>query len=237
MSNNFKKTKVGKITSVFISATTALYLTGAAVFVPVVASAQTIDELTAQINSLLATIQGLQAQLVALQGGGTPGAVCGYTFGADLKVGSTGADVMNLQKALNSDSTTQLASTGAGSPGNETSYFGSITKAGVVKFQNKYASEVLTPIGLTAGTGYVGSMTRAKLNVLYGGACTPGTPGTPETPGTPGTGISVSSATQPSASIAVESAARMPFTKVTLTAGTDGDVVVNGIQVERTGLA
>jgi len=238
MSNNFKKTKVGKITSVFISATTALYLTGAAVFVPVVASAQTIDELTAQINSLLATIQGLQAQLVALQGGGTPGAVCGYTFGADLKVGSTGADVMNLQKALNSDSTTQLASTGAGSPGNETSYFGSITKAGVVKFQNKYASEVLTPIGLTAGTGYVGSMTRAKLNVLYGGACgtTPTTPGEPTTPSV-GTGISVSSATQPSASIAVESAARMPFTKVTLTAGTDGDVVVNGIQVERTGLA
>jgi hypothetical protein len=52
-----------------------------------------------------------------------------------------------------------------------------------------------------------------------------------------GTGIAVSSATQPLATLAPESAARVPFTKVTLTAGTDGDIVVNGINVERTGLA
>ncbi|MBU3926019.1 peptidoglycan-binding protein [Patescibacteria group bacterium] len=238
MSNNLKRTKVGKITSVLVSAATVLYLSGAAVLVPIAASAQTIDELQAQIATLLAQITQLQSQLSGLQGGSS-GTVCGYTFGADLKTGSTGTDVMNLQKALNSDSATQVASSGVGSSGNETSYFGSLTKAAAIKFQNKYASEVLTPIGLSAGTGYVGSMTRTKLNALYGGACTPTTPTTPGETTTPsvGTGISVSSATQPSASIAVESAARMPFTKVTLTAGTDGDVVVNSIQVERTGLA
>ena len=131
------------------------------------ALAQTPAELTAQINSLLATISSLQAQLAAMQGGGTTTTtVSGYTFTRNLTVGDTGEDVKQLQMVLNSDPATQVAATGVGSPGNETTYFGGLTKAAVIKFQNKYASEILAPVGLSAGTGYVGPSTRAKLNSM-----------------------------------------------------------------------
>jgi len=41
-------------------------------------------------------------------------------------------------------------------------------KIAVIAFQEKYASEILAPYGLTSGNGYVGVSTRAKLNQLYG---------------------------------------------------------------------
>lgn len=231
--SRFRNTAFGKVASITVSLTTALTLSGATAVMPSVAAAQTVEELQAQISALLAQISALQAQLAGLTGA-PAGAACGFTFSTDLSQGDTGTDVLNLQKALNNDSATQLASSGAGSPGNETSFFGPITRSAVVKFQEKYASEVLTPIGLSAGTGYVGSMTRAKLNALYGTCPTDGD-GAPAP--TPGTGLSVSAPAQPAASLAVQSAARIPFTKVTFTAGTDGDVTIDGVTVERTGLA
>ena len=47
-----------------------------------------------------------------------------------------------------------------------TGNFGNMTKTAVIKFQEKYASEILIPIGLSQGTGYVGSITRQKINQL-----------------------------------------------------------------------
>ena len=238
--SNFKKTKVRKVTSVFLSATTVIWLSGAAALVPMVAQADTMSDLQAQIASLLAQITTLQAQLATLSGG-TTGAVCGYTFAKDLSSGDTGADVKNLQTVLNSDVATQVAASGVGSSGSETEYFGSMTKAAVVKFQDKYASEVLTPIGLSAGTGYLGSMSRAKLNALYG-TCgtTPVDPVDPDEPVvvSPGTGLTVTaSAVQPVSSLMPLLSTRVPYTNVDFTAGSDGDVTITSLVVERTGLA
>ncbi|TFG91170.1 MAG: hypothetical protein E4H16_00255 [Candidatus Atribacteria bacterium] len=136
------------------------------------ASAATVDELQAMINNLLAQITTLQAQLGAAQGGTTPtgtGACAGVTFSRNLSLGSVGNDVQCLQSILNQSADTQVSVTGAGAPGAETTYFGSRTKGAVIKSQEKYASEVLTPIGLTAGTGYFGYDDRQdKYNVRIG---------------------------------------------------------------------
>jgi spore germination protein len=80
----------------------------------------------------------------------------------DLDIGSTGTDVRTLQVILNSSADTQVAGSGAGSPGNETTMFGLATAGAVQKFQVKYG---IAKQG-DAGYGHVGPATRAKLNQI-----------------------------------------------------------------------
>jgi trimeric autotransporter adhesin len=143
-------------TKKILSAVIALALVVSAI-APSTASAQTAAELQAQISALMAQIAAMNSTTVSSTA---------YVFTRDLTLGSVGVDVMNLQKVLNMSADTQVAVTGAGSPGMETSTFGPATKAAVIRFQNKYAAATLTPAGLTSGTGYVGALTRAKLNSM-----------------------------------------------------------------------
>jgi peptidoglycan hydrolase-like protein with peptidoglycan-binding domain len=83
-----------------------------------------------------------------------------------LQYRQTNADIKRLQIFLNSDPDTKIAVSGAGSPGKETNYFGILTYKAVIKFQEKYARDVLAPWGFVKGTGYVGKTTLAKINEL-----------------------------------------------------------------------
>jgi len=239
MNNTIKKI-VATITGLALAATMA----------PGLAQALTAEELQDQINALLAQLQTLQNQLAQLQG--TTPTVSGCTitsFDRNLKLGMTGDDVKCLQIVLNSDAATQLAASGVGSAGNETSYFGPLTQAAVVKFQEKYADEVLTSWGLTSGTGFVGSTTRAKLNSLLGVVVPPtGCTTAADCPAgyncTAGTcvkipvaaGLTVAlAADTPAAAVLVSGSAYNAFTKVNLTAGSEGSVNVTGVVVTRSG--
>ncbi len=226
-----------KFASIVLSAATVFSLGGGAALVPAVASAQTADAST--IAALQAQIALLTAQLSALAGGsssvstGSSMGACSFT--EDLKQGSSSEAVKCLQWYLNSNGY-QVSASGAGSPGQESMYFGAKTKAAVSAWQ--------AANGVSPAAGYFGAKSRAKYASLS--SVTPPPPPPPCTgagcvtpppvvPPPSGAGLSVVAATQPANSIAPTSASRLPFTKVTLTAGAS-DVTVNNITVERVGL-
>ncbi len=81
------------------------------------------------------------------------------TFTRNLTTGDTGPDVRALQHFLNTHGF-PIATAGSGSLGNETQFFGALTKAALIRFQEAYAAEILAPLGLARGTGYFGEGTR-----------------------------------------------------------------------------
>jgi hypothetical protein len=157
--------KYNKFIAGTIAALSVLSVAGAAAVVP--AGAATSAELQAQIQALLAQIAALQAQL----GTGT-NANC-FVFARSLTLGSNGEDVRALQVWLNSNGYV-VATAGPGSKGNETTYFGGLTRTALAKYQ--------ASAGISPAVGYFGPITRAKVNavcnVSTGGGNTGGGTGT-----------------------------------------------------------
>jgi len=130
---------------------------------------------TAEIQALIAQLQAqiaqLQKQLTEV--GGTPAVWC-HDFNTSLRYEDTGSEVEALQAVLEKEG---LYGPPSMKSKDSPSYFGDYTASAVVSFQEKYRKDILEPLGLTHGTGFVGKSTRTELNTLYGcGVITPTTP-------------------------------------------------------------
>ncbi len=204
------KTLTSKITSVVLSVATLALFAGS--MLPKAEAAMSVADLQAQIAAL-------QAQLSALAGGSsTPATSC--TFSSTLTVGAKGSAVTCLQNYLTSTGDYTHS-------GGATGYFGNITKAAVASWQSKH--------GVSPAAGVFGPISRAKYSELQAVAVTP-TPTPTPGPVAAGTGLTVSLASdQPAQGLFGESFASRPFTKLNLTASSDGDVTVKKIVVERVG--
>ena len=157
-----------------VSVATAAWLSGAAMFVPVAGAATTAD-LQTQITALLAQVSALQAQL------GTSASAGSCTFTKSLTVGSTGAEVKCLQQYLNGAGY-KVAASGAGSPGSESTYFGTKTKAAVAKWQ--------AAMGVSPAAGYFGPVSRTKYSsAVVAAPATPSTTATSTTATSTNTGV------------------------------------------------
>lgn len=145
---------------------------------PPVTSVITAAQVKAQLLQMCASRKQIQSatgasspSLSASSGSVSAPANACAAFATTLRVGSRGTEVTRVQKFLNRDPSTKLASSGIGSSGNESAYFGPLMKAAVIKFQEKYAADILVPNGLTAGNGLWGVSTRAKATTLLQANC------------------------------------------------------------------
>src|SRR3989344_543473 len=140
----------------------ALAIAASISFTPVKSvSAQSTADLQAQINALIAQIESLKAQ--------TSGTTSCYTFTRNFTIGSHGGDVRALQIFLNGKGYI-VSTSGAGSPLNETTTFGSLTRAALARYQ--------AAVGIVPASGYFGPITRTHVH----STCTPATPPPPITP-------------------------------------------------------
>ncbi|MES2315003.1 MAG: peptidoglycan-binding domain-containing protein [Patescibacteria group bacterium] len=132
---------------------------------PIVSSSYSGGSVSGQVANLRA--MGFNAQADALEHQfpflfqGVP-QINAKTFIRVLKKGSYGMDVKALQIYLNTHGF-PISTTGVGSRGFETQYYGPATASAVSRFQEAYATKILTPNGLSKGTGVFGPSTRAVI--------------------------------------------------------------------------
>ena len=124
--------------------------------------AQLIKKLLKQIEELKAEIARLQAEIDAILAGREQKTVCGK-FEKNLYFGmKNNFEVRCLQEFLKNQGPEIYPE------GLVTGNFLELTKKAVIRFQEKYAKDILAPWGLEKGTGFVGPTTRAKINELLG---------------------------------------------------------------------
>ncbi|MCK4781658.1 peptidoglycan-binding protein [Candidatus Parcubacteria bacterium] len=117
---------------------------------------ETIKNLLLQIAALKQEIARLQAQIQII----LEKKVSCKKFENNLYYGLNNDEVRNLQeffKKQGSDIYPEAIVSG---------WFGPLTQSAVIRFQEKYSNEILEPLGMSRGTGFVGSSTRAKINQL-----------------------------------------------------------------------
>ncbi len=202
---------------------------------PARAAALTSTQISAIVSLLqsfgadAATIANVQASLngQATTGTGSTGSTGGAcpVLSRSLQVGSDGADVKSLQVFLNSRATTQIAAAGAGSPGHESTYFGGLTKAAVIKFQSANGVSAI---------GIVGPATRAAIAAVCGGSSNPGTPGVPVS----GNGLKVVlSPDSPNNVALVQGQAAGALAKFTFVNPTNAPIMVTNLSFKRIGVS
>lgn len=121
------------------------------------------QKLLVQITQLQTEIARVQAQINAiLASRGQKMGTCTF-FENDLHFGLTNnSEVRCLQEFFKKQGPEIYPE------GLVTGNFLSLTQSAVIRFQEKYASEILKPLGLEKGTGFVGTGTRAKINQMLG---------------------------------------------------------------------
>lgn len=90
----------------------------------------------------------------------TPNPAFKYDFARNLKFGDTGLDVQALQNVLVLEGCLAIKA--------PTQNYLGMTQSAVKKLQEKYASQILAPLGLKQGTGNFGESTRKFINAKYG---------------------------------------------------------------------
>ena len=122
-----------------------------------------IKTLLAKIAHLKAEIARVQTQIQAILAKKELNSFSCLRFENDLYYGmSNNSEVHCLQEFLKNQGQEVYPE------GLVTGNFLSLTNAAVIRFQEKYAPEILNPLGLERGTGFVGLRTRAKINQLLG---------------------------------------------------------------------
>ena len=229
-----------RISKSFVVLVASIFVATSFVVTSVSAQSSTAS-LEKQIADLQAQIRALTSRQVTTTSGGSGS--CSTQWTRNLSIGSTGSDVRALQVFLNKDSGTRVADSGAGSPGNETSFYGPATGRAVTKFQEKYAANILTPLGLTSGTGGFYNSTRVHANSLCSSSSSTVGGGSvsvrvPVTGSSPVDGaISVKAGKQPLNGIAVRGALRVPFTVFTVTGPADGRATLDRLTIKLSGIA
>lgn len=119
-------------------------------------SQMTKAEIESRISQLLAVVMQLQNILNTLQSANSCDSIA-----QELSLGmENNAQVRCLQQFLKSQGPDIYPE------GLVTGNFYTLTKLAVIRFQERYAVEILAPWGFTKGTGYVGSTTLEKINQL-----------------------------------------------------------------------